>query len=538
MIYYKLYNMKKVFLLVFLSVFSFQLFSAEVLDSIITVENEVIDKKVIYDYDASGRLVYASDVKWNINNAAWDTISKTINKYDQYGRRILYIKHFDMLRYIAEKVESEYGYDTEGNLTRSDIQSFIYANKPGWSNAKKTVLTYLKTNPDIVTDSLIYYYNDGVFAPTLWFGTRYNENGFDKTEFLYHRTIDNEWEGVSKTEYKYGEDNTTILKKVVWDWNMELKQWGYKITSDYDSLGRILTEENEGYKKLIYDYVSDPKSAYTVLEQLWNDNSKEWINNTKISEKAKNKRTVYYKKYEWDKSLNIWVGRVYTESEHDDSGNEKLSIRYTYSQDGTWYKSYEKNAEYSYEKSYWSCNRQNEKTFDKSGNVLSESKMYREDSTKPWDQFNTWRTDRVRNDKGDVLSITFYVWSEVDRKWQYSFKNVYNRNENDIIQNMTRYKWVDTEWIQLSVSTYYYSKNEVSLNKVSVVVNVFPNPAASTLMISGTKGGETIRITDLNGRQLGLYKTTSRNTEINVSNFPTGHILVKVGDKVFRVIIS
>jgi uncharacterized protein (TIGR02145 family) len=69
-------------------------------------------------------------------------------------------------------------------------------------------------------------------------------------------------------------------------------------------------------------------------------------------------------------------------------------------------------------------------------------------------------------------------------------------------------------------------------------LQIFPNPAKDFVTIDGIQAGETVTITDLQGRVIENNVQLTENHSINVSALPQGVYLVRVGNKTTKLIIN
>ncbi|GHT82193.1 hypothetical protein FACS189467_7230 [Bacteroidia bacterium] len=69
-------------------------------------------------------------------------------------------------------------------------------------------------------------------------------------------------------------------------------------------------------------------------------------------------------------------------------------------------------------------------------------------------------------------------------------------------------------------------------------LSVFPNPTATLLTITNDQwqAGDLIEIYSINGTLKGTWDVASETTTINIGHLPTGVYIVKVGDKVAKVV--
>lgn len=109
-------------------------------------------------------------------------------------------------------------------------------------------------------------------------------------------------------------------------------------------------------------------------------------------------------------------------------------------------------------------------------------------------------------------------------------------SSDNVIVSATEINRPGTATTSISVSDLAYigSGNFSSINELSVTpsVNIFPNPVSDFITIAGLQAGKTVRIYDISG---SLLLTTSEST-IDLSSYPKGMYLVRVGNKTAKVV--
>ncbi|MDR0370863.1 MAG: T9SS type A sorting domain-containing protein, partial [Prevotellaceae bacterium] len=133
-----------------------------------------------------------------------------------------------------------------------------------------------------------------------------------------------------------------------------------------------------------------------------------------------------------------------------------------------------------------------------------------------------------------------------DGVWTFDWinyrKSDYTYNEQGQQQLTVTSQWIDGAWVETSRTTYYYSDHEVTssatvaVSDYQVKINAYPNPAQDNLAVSGTQAGQTVRITNMSGQQIGAYTASEGETHINLSTLAKGIYIVSVDDFSVKII--
>ena len=93
-------------------------------------------------------------------------------------------------------------------------------------------------------------------------------------------------------------------------------------------------------------------------------------------------------------------------------------------------------------------------------------------------------------------------------------------------------------WTETNRSTYYYSEHTTTVGVPSyeVKTQVFPNPAGEYLTVSGTRLGQTITITGINGAKIGTYTAAESSTVIPISSLSSGMYFVSIDSFKVKII--
>ena len=89
----------------------------------------------------------------------------------------------------------------------------------------------------------------------------------------------------------------------------------------------------------------------------------------------------------------------------------------------------------------------------------------------------------------------------------------------------TTFSQNELNFIQLALGGGVTSNNNITKNDLTI----YPNPAKDILYISGTTDNSNVIILDLTGRECFNGKLSGKS--INISNFPNGLYLLKIGDR-------
>jgi hypothetical protein len=64
-------------------------------------------------------------------------------------------------------------------------------------------------------------------------------------------------------------------------------------------------------------------------------------------------------------------------------------------------------------------------------------------------------------------------------------------------------------------------------------ISLYPNPASSTVTLTGIEGDATVTVVDMNGRESGKWKVESGKLTIDVTGYAQGAYFVRItGDRV------
>ena len=90
------------------------------------------------------------------------------------------------------------------------------------------------------------------------------------------------------------------------------------------------------------------------------------------------------------------------------------------------------------------------------------------------------------------------------------------------------------QWKDFSIITETLGTNETSLTKILV----YPNPAKESINIRHLQLGTTIKVLDLNGREIYKTKTAETSLKINTSSFQNGLYFIKTDTSTVKFLIK
>ena len=77
--------------------------------------------------------------------------------------------------------------------------------------------------------------------------------------------------------------------------------------------------------------------------------------------------------------------------------------------------------------------------------------------------------------------------------------------------------------------TNFTTENEIGIADVdNANISLYPNPASSTVTLTGIEGAATVTVVDMNGRENGKWKVESGKLTIDVSGFAQGAYFVRI----------
>lgn len=99
------------------------------------------------------------------------------------------------------------------------------------------------------------------------------------------------------------------------------------------------------------------------------------------------------------------------------------------------------------------------------------------------------------------------------------------------------YIWT-SNWTESQRANYFYSEHDITddVPTYEVKTQAYPNPANDQLTITGTKAGQNIRITNLNGQLINSFTAEEGNTIISLSSFIAGMYLVNIDDYTVKIV--
>ena len=125
-----------------------------------------------------------------------------------------------------------------------------------------------------------------------------------------------------------------------------------------------------------------------------------------------------------------------------------------------------------------------------------------------------------------LLSRTEYIYFSGLHKKAHVTKNVYDNNNNLITNTLSHYLLNDGTLMSADSLKYYYTNNtSIGINNNFEILNVYPNPASSTLHFKINEMIFDLYIYDSFGK---MILQTSNIEILNIQNFPTGmyHVII------------
>lgn len=462
------------------------------LDSTVTKkpDGSIVSKK-IYGYNVQGNNILIISSSFNNETQQWTNTDKYEYEYNTNNDRTLIAYYrWDSetgIWQVSYRTETEWSVDSENNKTfvrirfdwNSETQSLSYTSKEE---------TVLQGNTNIYKYRTTYYFSaEGVWLPVSKVEQLYDDDGYDYTISNYVWDVQTEvWKGSSKSGYGNSDDESYYQFIAYYYWNDDVRNWTAKTEIEYDrNNNEIATAE---YVRSGENWQAVSKTGkegdfvvfYKLVENAFVKTYKE------ATYYDENNNVTSYSRYDWDEGLNNWfVSKNIGSCMWDNLSGEWRVYQYI------------------------------ELGYDKYGHELYRIQLYRGNTQSQWLGSYTYKTENVYDEAGRQMARITYDWAGGE-------PTVFNQGEPSVNSS--------NGWIEIQRTTYHYSEHEISNNVPSyeVKTQIFPNPANNRLTISGTKSGQGIHITSLNGQQKKVFTAEEGNTVINLSSFDAGIYLVTI----------
>ena len=477
------------------------------LDSIITIDTSFewsTNSKQIYTYDNNGNESSSTYLYWDSPSNTWVNSSKNSTTYDKYGNSTSYTyQNWNTTSNTWDnKSKDLYSYDDLGKML-----SFGYQN---WDTTSK---------------SWIYTFQSSYFYRTNGKDSMMLQQRWDKNS--------NEWVNTSRNLY-IQDDNGFIIRDTTQNWSSGSQSWITELVNFYtnDSIGNILKRNTQAYdynSNTWNDFGKEFRSYYnngklysdTVLGM--NNTTHNWDTTsiTIYNEEGKTLKFKFFGVFQiietyyingndstrtfqiWDSNSKDWLNNSYTSYTYNENG-DKLN-GYTYSWD-TNSKTWVKPTTATY---YYSLH-----------TIIKKVKP-----TINWNNpdditYGTLLSDTQLNAQADVAG-TFTYTPAVGTKLEVG------DNQKLLVHFVPQ----DTaQYLNASDSVYI---NVLSVTGTSVLqnptINVYPNPVVNTLYVTNAQGEITYSIFDLTGKVVISGKTN--NNQIDIPSLAQGIYTIKISNK-------
>jgi hypothetical protein len=524
------------------------------LDSIVTSEDGSAILKTVYSYDSFGRRILTASLSANLTTAVWDTISKTELLFNDAGYELLYATYtWNETNQTLEPVNKEvstYGTDDLGNLTMLRVTSYWDETTQNWQYDTKQEVVFMGQQYGAYYLLISYLFdNQNGWIPQYKYEQDENVDGYSyvNAEYSWSDSL-NSWIGQYKSAYVYDEVLYYTKLESQYQWSSDLGIWASRTDETFtsDNLLESRTEytfdvELQSWitsERILYDYDGDEFFDQLEITQTWDKTNSVWVNFIKTGQEVSdNGETNKYVQYDWDAVANKWIGVTYWSKGWDEAGNLYYDNRYAYSTENEeWVEVYYLWAEYDDLSGDWQVTTWMESEYNMQGLRTSYTQKYRTSSADPWVEYYTYKQVFAFNDSGIRLLVRTYYWSDAIQDWVNAWKREYTLNQAGDIDRSIFYDWSGTDWIETSRSVYYYSDKLVGVQSVQIRLDVFPNPVANRLVITGTTEGDRILVNDINGRLLKVSNARTGETQIDVSDLASGIYLIQVNNQVVKIV--
>ena len=531
----------------------------------------VLDWKMEATFDEDGRNTMTAEYIWVDSLKTWIGDWKTETARDEDGR-ITMRSFYEWEESISETKSAEVGiwviveqwlaaYDAFGNETDFTVFILDYITRLWIGYYTQHYNFDANGNPISSTSSHIYNQTTDQFEDeyrmtneydansnlTKWTEEKISETEVTKSE---SNTGAGEWVYTFKGENTYDANDNT-LSQAWFMWDLLLNAWA-------------------GTTQFVYTYNEDDnRTSYAFL--FWNADSSRWenwqIDIYSYDDGGNHVKTV---SSNWDFLNEIWVEMTMSDYTFNSNGNRTSTD--TYKKDlmsDEWMLSYmeirtynDKNSLTSSIESAWNEDSaklivQNKRlvTYDANGSMTSDAYYGLDFLTNIL--IGWWRVDYTRDDDGNVLTFTDFLWMVALNDWvpdsrlEYTYD--YDFTGFDIlapfymwamITSYIEYEYQDPvlksseEWVRIDEFIYHYSDLEVGVSVDDLSggeLSIYPNPATEYIQVEGDLGAHATRILMYNvSGKIVMNQVLDNGGRIPVSHLSEGIYVIRLvqGDKV------
>ncbi len=433
---------------------------------------------------------------------------------------------------LIREGKDEYTYDSNGNLV-----SEIYLNYD--ETMKKAEYAY--DSNGYVTLEIEYRLDE---ISNIWIRdvkTEYTLGSNGKWTLVIINRWDEaigDWIADSKKEYEF-DPNGNLILEVHYMWDNTTSEWvvNIKIENGYDSNGNLTIHSDYNStadkvtRKEENSYYSSGKLKSTI-EYTLDETTGKWVVKIKIDftyDSIGNLSSDII--YHWDETTNDWVEHNKDEYAYDSNGN-RTSYYYSVWNEIT---------------SNWVNRYKSEYTYGSNGNPVSGSSYEWDEATNEWAGSSTWEDGY--DSYGNLTFISEYTWDETTGNWVgWKEETIYDYNY--LAKDLILPDWFQDENMKHKITdVLHYSTNEdtgglyvegrgkffysdktitgIDNNEIELV-QVYPNPASSTLYIKGLAPNVAVSIFDLNGLLIGNKQLNGN--QMDISELANGVYILKVSN--------
>lgn len=232
--------------------------------------------------------------------------------------------------------------------------------------------------------------------------------------------------------------------------------------------------------------------------------------------------------YRRDAQLNDWVeylGRLFIlNGQNEIIGFEEMDLDL---EEGIRKTAFSENAgveavidyEWNYQLEDWVLSEKQEYSYNSEGFATLNSFYVYDTVNNLWEGIEK-RTYVFKSDDETVLNRTEYAWDYTNNNWIVDEKAdfTYDGDNDPLLVVRSVYDESALTWVVDEKDYFYYGTWQVGSSKVELsVIDVYPNPTASTLQFSQTLN--LVRVLDMNGRNVMNAQTAQ---QLNVAHLKAG----------------
>ena len=553
--------------------------------------------KMVYEYDEDDNPISTVEYTRDTITDPWTPSYKDESSFDENGRSTMEAGYEwdESLKQWVGDYKIEYTRDENGRTTLWHIFAWD-PNDGKWINADKWEYAYDGEGNE--TDFSVYEWDE---ESGEWVGVYTEHYNYDENGDVTSSSSSWEWDPVGK-QFKPGfkmeftrNDSGMVINWVESRWDPVAGDWVFTQKSDntYDMNGNATsnvwsnwdTISNQWVFSSKFDNTFDTENNQTSsISAFWNADSSKWVNgqkweyifeskksgNSTTSVNADRKRiTTIVFAWSPEPYPGLWIPLYRTDYTHDGEGNLTKSVDSNWDMiGGKWDETRKEENTFNgrgYETlsitsewngSMWVITGKQENIYDPITFFLLSYISYH------WNYVHNMlvgssRTDYKRDDLGNYLIYTYFIWDLNLSDWVESIRNVYTYNYNfsgyDILAPWYMWQMITTyitygyqagtlksteDWVETDAFTYHYTDLEVGVSTADISrgeLSIYPNPATDYIQVDGDElaSGARIVMYNVSGRMV-MNQVLHRGGRIPVSHLSEGIYVIRLvqGDKV------